>query len=294
MRDCSSASRAVVSAGSRACARRCSHWKITAANAPPVSAGREPDRGAAGPARPRRSGERASGASAQAICAAMPPLNAPSAIAAAHCAATGNPPSGRFSPQATSSHSSTPGNATLAADATSASQVAKLLAWNTTATPTTACTNSSARSTTPTWQTSNAEPASGRSGSAALTASKTVVPKPLERGSDGGDDGIRRVALGDEGFVDPGGARCRPGGSAQRPRAARAACGSSGWGGVVACRRGHRRWAAPIESGARRVQRIVPNSGAGGEPLSSRKSHPLSRRQSRRRIPPGSGAKVHP
>src|SRR6185436_9173557 len=66
--------------------------------------------------------------------------------------------------------------------AVSDSQVAKVVAPNTMPIAIVACTNSSARRTTPTWHTSNADSGPRRrpTASGAMT-SKTVVPNPVER-----------------------------------------------------------------------------------------------------------------
>ena len=86
-----------------------------------------------------------------------------------------------LSAQITSSQISTPGSATLAPAAVNASQPEKLVAPNTIAIAITPCTNRSARRTTPTWQTSNADCGPRRCGTVDATTSKTVVPKPVVR-----------------------------------------------------------------------------------------------------------------
>ena len=100
----------------------------------------------------------------------------------AHCSASGARASCALSAQTTSSQISTPGSATLAPAAVSVSQVANVAAPKTMPIAIAACTNSSARRTTPTWQTSNADsgPRRRATASGAMT-SKTVVPKPVER-----------------------------------------------------------------------------------------------------------------
>ena len=124
------------------------------------------------------------------------PLNAPNVIASTPLAATGNAPSKRLVPQTSNSHNSTPGSALLALNANSVSQVDQELAANSIATASTPCTNSSARSTTPTWQTSKAEGAGAAMGRvAAAMASKAVDPKPVERRSSARAVALWRVAV---------------------------------------------------------------------------------------------------
>jgi len=68
-----------------------------------------------------------------------------------------------------------------------------------------ACTNSSARRTTPTWHTSNADSGPRRRAiaSGAMT-SKTVVPNPVERdGADQLRDGQRKARGPDQHQVTP-------------------------------------------------------------------------------------------
>ena len=87
-----------------------------------------------------------------------------------------------MSAQTTSSQISTPGRATLAPAAVSASQFANVVAPKTMPIAITPCTNSRARSTTPTWHTSNADSGPRRCGAVVgATTSNTVVPKPVER-----------------------------------------------------------------------------------------------------------------
>ncbi len=86
-----------------------------------------------------------------------------------------------MSAQTTSSQSRTAGSATLAPAAVSASQAEKVVAPKTMPIAIAPCTNSNARRTTPTWQTSNAEVRPRWRGAFGATTSKTVVPKPVER-----------------------------------------------------------------------------------------------------------------
>src|SRR5439155_26353865 len=122
------------------------------------------------------------------------PQAAPRPLAAPHCALSGNAASGCFSRQATSSHSSTPGKATAEPADARASHDAKLLATKSTPTAITTCTNSKARSTTPTWQTSKVDGA--RAG--LDSASNSVLPNALLRSS------LGRVVSGQSLPVSPG------------------------------------------------------------------------------------------
>jgi hypothetical protein len=117
-----------------------------------------------------------------------------------HCSASGARASCALSAQTTSSQISTPGSATLAPAAVSESQVANVVAPNTMPIAIVPCTNSSARRTTPTWQTSNADSGPRRRAiaSGAIT-SKTVVPNPVER--DGASPEVGPEAGGDQGHA---------------------------------------------------------------------------------------------
>ena len=174
MRDCSSASRAVVSAGSSACARSCSQWNIAAASAAPATAGGLQAGAPSG-----------SPAANHASSAPNAPLAAPSAIATAHWPASGSAPNGRRPAHAASSQSSTDGNATLDPAAITVTHAAIDPAMNIAPIASTPCTKSSARSTTPTWHTSKTEPGAAAAGAGA-SASNSVVPKPVEGGSSPG------------------------------------------------------------------------------------------------------------
>ena len=115
-------------------------------------------------------------------CDALTAATAPSPITTNHCSASGARASCALSAQTTSSQISTPGSATLAPAALSESQPANVVAPKTMPMAIVAWTNSSARRTTPTWQTSNADSGPRRRAPASgATTSKTVVPKPVER-----------------------------------------------------------------------------------------------------------------
>ena len=90
-------------------------------------------------------------------CDALTAATAPSPITTSHCSASGARASCAFSAQTTSSQISTPGSATLAPAAVSESQPANVVAPKTMPIAIAPWTNSSARRTTPTWQTSNAD-----------------------------------------------------------------------------------------------------------------------------------------
>jgi len=85
-------------------------------------------------------------------------------------------------PQTTRSHSNTAGSATLAPAAVRVVHDAKPVAPKTMPIAITPCTKTSARSTTPTWQTSNADSGPRCAPCAGTTTSKTVLPKPVVRG----------------------------------------------------------------------------------------------------------------
>jgi hypothetical protein len=109
--------------------------------------------------------------------------NAPRATTVVHWSASGARASCTLSAQTTRSQSSTAGSATLAPAAVSVSQAANPLAPNTMPIAITPCTKTSARRTTPTWQTSNADSGPRRIAGVAATTSKTVLPKSVERGA---------------------------------------------------------------------------------------------------------------
>ena len=116
----------------------------------------------------------------QASTEPIAPHSAPPPIATPHCAGTGSATSVRLDAHSSSSHISTAGSALPAPSENKASQPAHELAANSTPTASTPCTNSSARSTTPTWQTS--KPAAASTGRAAVAARppNEVVPKPVD------------------------------------------------------------------------------------------------------------------
>ena len=162
----------MVSAGSVALARRRSHWNSIAAMAAPATLG------ASQPGMPT-----ASVPGSQASTEPAAPHSAPRPIATPHCAATGNATKVRLVAHSSSSHISTAGSALPAPNANSVSQLAQVLAANSRPAASTPCTNRSARSTTPTWQTS--KPAAGSRCGAVLLGRppNAVVPKPVERRS---------------------------------------------------------------------------------------------------------------
>ena len=81
--------------------------------------------------------------------------SAPIGTTTHHWPASGSAVIGRFKAQVSSSQSNTAGSAPADPAASSSIQDCKPVAWKLTAIATTACTNSSARNTTPTWHTSN-------------------------------------------------------------------------------------------------------------------------------------------
>ena len=106
IRDCSSARRAVVSAGTVALARRRSHSNIVAAIAAPASAGPRPF------SEDRMAPEASTRRSATPVDVSQAAI-APNPIAANHCSPIGASARGRFSAHRVSSQISTPGSATL-------------------------------------------------------------------------------------------------------------------------------------------------------------------------------------
>ena len=179
----------VAEAGSWARARSVSQKKSAAASAAPAST--------AGSSRPlpvRRMSTVPSRTQPKA------PPTAPSATAAHHCPASGSRASSRLSRQMDTSHSSTAGSAMVVPWPSRFSQAAQPLAWNETPMAMTPCTKASARSTTPTWQTSKAETGL-RTPCGSGTGSKLVEPKMLlPRSSPGrvgsADSGAGRLGVG--------------------------------------------------------------------------------------------------
>jgi len=103
-------------------------------------------------------------------------LNAPKALTATPARVGESRPSARLQAHVNTNHNNTPGKAIDELTANKPDQAAGVVETNIAPTATSACTNSSARSTTPTWHTSNSAADGARIAGA---PSNTVLPNTL-------------------------------------------------------------------------------------------------------------------